>query len=366
MASAGIFSLPSIQANRVGFIGPTAFSTFVQALQTGAILASSTHFWIRAGEERVGVKVVVGFVTVVSLVQTSVTAYKWWNLSVLHFGDWVASASITWPDVIQPVLTLLMAAPIQSYYIWRCWRICNQNPYLLALLLAILLAYSATTLAVFGTLIQFDFSAVLQPDAPAAEKQPVVPVYVASLVLPARECARLLDAILTVTLLSVLVRSRAVGYTKRFRRMMSRLIFTAWETAIPPAACAIVTVVVYCLTANSNYWDLALQAIVGKLYVLSFLVTLNNRAEISREAYNMHTHFPTMTRQIEGVGWRVSSELDSQAREIRVSIARATAATATATQHDSDIEMFGSVAHARLDYRPAGTGEGESADSEGK
>ena len=72
MASAGIFSLPSIAAHRAGFIGPVVASAFVQALQTGALCVHAPRVWARGRAERRIVRaVVVGTVSVALCVSPS-------------------------------------------------------------------------------------------------------------------------------------------------------------------------------------------------------------------------------------------------------------------------------------------------------
>ncbi|ETW85086.1 hypothetical protein HETIRDRAFT_448320 [Heterobasidion irregulare TC 32-1] len=103
-----------------------------------------------------------------------------------------------------------------------------------------------------------------------------------------------LDVAVTGILLTFLLRSRADIYSKRFRRVVTRLMIVAWEAAIPPCACAVTALVTYFTLVNVNYWDLTFQAILGKLYVISLFVTLNGRADIDAQ----RSHFPTFSNII--------------------------------------------------------------------
>lgn len=56
-----------------------------------------------------------------------------------------------------------------------------------------------------------------------------------------------------------------------------------WEAALPPCLCAIAACVVYITMRSENLWDVFLQSIIGKLYVISLFVILNGRHDLKRE-----------------------------------------------------------------------------------
>jgi len=93
----------------------------------------------------------------------------------------------------------------------------------------------------------------------------------------------LLDVAISSILLVYLSRAKTEVYSTRFHKKIKKLNRIIWEAAAPPAVCAIVTVIVYVTLSHIDYWDLMFQAILGKLYVMSLLVTLNGRAEMATE-----------------------------------------------------------------------------------
>jgi len=69
---------------------------------------------------------------------------------------------------------------------------------------------------------------------------------------------------------------------------MRKLNLLIWEAAIPPTLCALVTLVTYLTQVNQNYWNLAFQAVLGKLYVISLFVSLNGRADLQQQDTSIH------------------------------------------------------------------------------
>lgn len=56
-----------LEAHRIDWLAPIAISTFVQALETGIIIAQSVQFWSRAERETGVVKCIIGWVSLVAL-----------------------------------------------------------------------------------------------------------------------------------------------------------------------------------------------------------------------------------------------------------------------------------------------------------
>ncbi|KAI0042395.1 hypothetical protein FA95DRAFT_579872 [Auriscalpium vulgare] len=206
-------------SSAVNLVGPTVVAFFIQALETGVIIAQFCFFWTHADSPSCVVKGVVLWVCTVAMFQTGAFFAKFWDIFVTHFGG-VTDAG--WLTSVQPLVTTLMASPVQAFLIWRCFQIFNRNHLLIAPLIVLLVGSIASAIFVTHSFLVDDFSAL-----------PVVrhvwAPYILVLSLPA-----LLDVVLTAYLLSFLVRSLRKVYTSRIRRAITRLIVICWEVALPP------------------------------------------------------------------------------------------------------------------------------------
>ncbi|KAI0321309.1 hypothetical protein OF83DRAFT_344596 [Amylostereum chailletii] len=274
-------------ARPADILGPNVIAMFFEALETGFIIAQSIRFWERSVREPPWLLGTVAFVTVVALFQTAAGMADFWRVYVANYGDFAEVLTFGWPQLAQSTVTMLMAAPVQVFLIWRCWTV----P--LVLLLA---ASVVSSIIVTAQCFTINFVGLFPTDGqtPSSMGAALSTPFILSLVMPA-----VLDIALTTILLTFLLRSRSNVYTKRFRRILLRLIIIVWEVAVPPSACAITALVTYIVLSNKNFWDLAFQAILGKLYVISLLVTLNARFDIAMSETN--THFPTLTGSL-GLG----------------------------------------------------------------
>ncbi|EIW61031.1 uncharacterized protein TRAVEDRAFT_119903 [Trametes versicolor FP-101664 SS1] len=268
-------SLAGLEAHPGRYLGPMLVSLSLEALQTGIIINQSLTFWERAERERNVVRLLVSLVTIVAFFQTSLRFYAAWHVFVEDFGNWIASVLFIWTDKMQSTTTVMMAAPVQSFLIWRCWTLFNKNLAVLIVLLALLLAQVIASTIVTVQTFHVHFGVVPQAevDAGPLPKVPGLPrIY-------DRPYA-VLDILVTGILLAFLARSKQHVTSSRFRRILKRLTVMIWEAALPPCICAVLTVLTYLTLVDKNYWDLTFQAILGKLYVISLFVTLNGRADL--------------------------------------------------------------------------------------
>ncbi|OBZ75325.1 hypothetical protein A0H81_04945 [Grifola frondosa] len=249
-------------------------SLFMEAIQTGILINQSLTFWERAERERIVVCGLVVFVSIVAFLQTGLGFFTAWHTFVSNFGNWVNSVNFTWADKMQSSITVSMAAPVQAFLIWRCWNLIHKSWFILVLLSTLLLASVISSIIVTVETFQYHFGIVSDLTMPIP-KVPINVTFVLSL-----SCSAVLDVAVTGILLTFLSRTKQNVLSSRFRRILKRLTVLIWEAALPPCICAIMTITTYLTLVNENYWDLAFQAILGKLYVISLFVTLNGRAEL--------------------------------------------------------------------------------------
>ncbi|EIM82274.1 uncharacterized protein STEHIDRAFT_124460 [Stereum hirsutum FP-91666 SS1] len=191
-----------------------------------------------------------------------------------------------------------MATPVQGFLTWRCWNLLRRSWLALIVLGGCILASIIAAILLTVNVFMVNFTIALEPEEDIPSPiVPIDPIYVLSLAIPA-----LTDVLVTSILLTFLLRSRSEVYTRRFRRVITRLTVIAWEAAVPPCACAIVAVATYVALLNSNYWNLTFQSILGKLYVISLYVTLNGRAELALQ--HRRSYVPTISSVRPSFGQR--------------------------------------------------------------
>ncbi|KAI0657135.1 hypothetical protein C8Q70DRAFT_292461 [Cubamyces menziesii] len=294
-------SLAGLEAHPGRYIGPQLVSLALEAILTGIVINQSLTFWERAERERAVVRTLVTFVTIVAFFQSGVRFYAAWRLFVEDFGNWISSVLFVWADKIQSTTTVLMAAPVQGFLIWRCWTLFNRSRFVLVSLLTLLLAQLVSSIIVTVQTFQIHFGVVPQAEVEAGPlpKVPISPTFVLSLT-----CSAVLDVLVTGILLAFLARSKQHVTSSRFRRILRRLTVMIWEAALPPCVCAVMTVLTYLTLVNKNYWDLTFQAILGKLYVISLFVTLNGRADLQDGPVPGFS-----TNHLSNLGWALSTPI---------------------------------------------------------
>ncbi|TFK80070.1 hypothetical protein K466DRAFT_605644 [Polyporus arcularius HHB13444] len=294
-------SLEGVKAHPESYLGPALVNLVLESMQTGILINQSLTFWERAERELGVVRAVVSFVTITAFVQTAFMFFSAWRMFVADFGNWYASVMFVWADKLQSTITVMMAAPVQAFLIWRCWTLIHRNFYVLVSLTLLLVAQVVASIVVTVQTFQFHFGIVRQSDVGAGPlpKVPVNSTFVLSLA-----CSAVLDVLVTGILLTFLARSKQHVTSSRFRRILRRLTVLIWEAALPPCICAILTVVTYLTLVNENYWDLTFQAILGKLYVISLFVTLNGRAELQDGPAPGFS-----TNRISNLAWNLSTPI---------------------------------------------------------
>ncbi|KDQ49486.1 hypothetical protein JAAARDRAFT_42910 [Jaapia argillacea MUCL 33604] len=244
---------------------------FIQSFQTGVLVDLSVKFWPRAHRESLAIRIMVIFVSVVAFYQTAATFYVMWQNNVVHYGDWTALLVVTWPDKLQNLETASLASPIQAFLIRRCWMLTNKSWLALVPLIGLLLVTIIANIVQTAAMFELYFPS---NGSPPHIKISFIQSFVVGLVSTA-----VLDVALTIILLTILWRSRSSIYSRRFRRTIRRLILISWEAAVLPSSSATISVLLFIILGNSNFWYLFFHAILGKLYAISLLITLNARLD---------------------------------------------------------------------------------------
>ncbi|KDQ57277.1 hypothetical protein JAAARDRAFT_70207 [Jaapia argillacea MUCL 33604] len=182
--------------------------------------------------------------------------------------------SLTWDEKISSMVTMWMACPVQSFWIWRCWVLTGKSWFTMVPLVSLLLGTVATSIFITDVTLALNFTSFNSHPGPSPALSVFSP-YVINVAFGA-----VLDLSVTSILLVVLLRSRRNIFTRRFRRTFRRLVIISWEAGVPPCVCAVATLAIYLISRNQSFWNLFTQAILGKFYVMSLFITLNGRADL--------------------------------------------------------------------------------------
>ncbi|KAH9982020.1 hypothetical protein BJV74DRAFT_58047 [Russula compacta] len=274
------------------FISPGIVSLFIQGLETGLVISQFSQWLYLGHAEGSAITILVLFVTTVGFVETAVCFLSTWRIYVLNFGQAIIPG---WTESVHVMLSTLVAAPIQAYFIYRCYHIVKKKVYLIAPLVVILISTIATAVWVTAWIFRMENPHSAQPTGNRIES-----LFVICLTLP----AALDTAITSILLYSLTVLLRDI-HAEHLRRRVSRYMVVIWQAAIPPSLCAIALLIKY-VTFTIVYpekftmWYAAIQAMLGKLYVLSLFFTLNNRMDLSDEP--PVTYVTTINGSLDGMG----------------------------------------------------------------
>ncbi|KAI9442328.1 hypothetical protein H4582DRAFT_1273732 [Lactarius indigo] len=258
--------------SRVNVFGPGIIGLLIQGIETGMVF-SQLATWLslprRTGDRFITVLTV--FITTIGFVQTAVYFLSIWRIYVEHYGELLVWA---WTERVHMLLTVLISTPVQSLLIWRCYHILRRNAYLIIPLLFLLLG--SVGLAIFDTLGLFITR--------FGEGKPSrSPVFWSFLLYSA--FSSILDIILSSILFYYLTQSRKRIYVDHTVQWISRHISIVWQSVIPPTVCTLGISILYGVSHHlypgpGLMWYPTLQAVIGKLYVLSYFYSINSRMQI--------------------------------------------------------------------------------------
>ncbi|KAH8993161.1 hypothetical protein EDB92DRAFT_439305 [Lactarius akahatsu] len=245
--------------SRLNALSPGLVGLFVQGIEIGMVFSQlATWMSLPGRTERRFITVLTVFITTVGFVQTAVYFLSIWRIYVEHYGEPVVPA---WTERVHILFTVLISIPVQSLLIWRCYYILKRNAYLIIPLLLLMLGSAA--LAIFDTIDLFGLGSRESSNAPVF--WPLL-LYCA--------LTSILDIILSSILFYYLTQSRKRIYVDHTVQWISRHIIIVWQSVIPPTVCTLVISILYGLSQHLSpgpglMWYPTLQAVIGKLYVLS-------------------------------------------------------------------------------------------------
>ncbi|KAH9057612.1 hypothetical protein EDB87DRAFT_1578611 [Lactarius vividus] len=300
---------------------PGIVGLFVQGVQTGLVVSQWAQWLNLERRESTSIIALVVFVTVIGLLETGICFASAWRVYVRDFGQFVRGLLTQyWPErlvyrvcafrfipnglnlstycscvnlllhtgvtvsltVLRPgQQSTLTAAPIQAFFIWRCYYILKKRIYVIIPL--VLALVTSVVLTAWVTVYLFGIISIPKPARPEDYHPTATSIwwpFVACLAVPAA-----LDIVITSILLYSLTAFLRRIHTEQLRgvrhsgQRIMRFIVVVWQAAIPPGLCAVVLVIKYMVFTETHpgqqqKWYSTIQAMLGKLYILSLFYTL--------------------------------------------------------------------------------------------
>ncbi|KAH9175776.1 hypothetical protein EDB89DRAFT_2066356 [Lactarius sanguifluus] len=257
---------------QTSMLGSGIAGLFIQGIGVGLVFAQFSQ-WFYGSDRRESslLSAVIMFVTVVGLAQSGLCFASVWTKYVQRFGVFPLP---DWEDIVQPIPTLAISVPVQALMIRRCYYLVGKNMFIITPLMLLLVTSTAMSLWTIVQIIEFVNNIKTTGLLPTLTVQRSWP-FLMSVLLPS-----VLDVALTIILLHYLTRSMKQVYAAYTRKRISRLVNIVWASALPPTLCAICIAVLfiqYTTAPQSGLpsWLPVIQAMIGKLYILSLLYMVN-------------------------------------------------------------------------------------------
>ncbi|KAG8924047.1 hypothetical protein FRC02_010677 [Tulasnella sp. 418] len=254
----------------VGLFGPWLIGACCDCFFVG-ILGIQTHaYYTTFRRDATWIKLLVGFVFVFSCLKMVQSFLLIWTLLVTYSGDYKSVAIGTWHMWVEPIMAQKLSSTAQSFFVYRCFRLANNNWAILSGLLMGMVASLIVT--IFLTLRLFYDPYYL----------PLIQVYMTS----SLGINVAIDLFITITVTIQLVRCRR-GLQRHPDYLLARSIILTWESALPPAICATLNLILF-LQDKINTTGMLFNILTPRLYVFSLMHTLNSRSAI-RSRSSMET-----------------------------------------------------------------------------
>ncbi|TEB33653.1 hypothetical protein FA13DRAFT_1812761 [Coprinellus micaceus] len=255
------------------FAGPTLIGVLISWLLYGVFLAQAAHYsqngasfdrsWIR------------GLVLVVGLVQglhVCFIAKIGWHTLVLGFLNplnLVIPASIA---PATPVLNGFVTLCVQCYFAWKLYCLSQRNKFMLVY--STLIGLLSLTQAAFSALITQMGASITFDNAGLQKLRMPITVHLT--------ISAIGDVLITVGMAAVLRHYRQNTVFIKTKSLLNKLIINTVENGLVTSVWAIGNLVVY-IVRKDDLINLAFQYIIGNLYAIVFITTLNRRAPARTE-----------------------------------------------------------------------------------
>ncbi|TFK71754.1 hypothetical protein BDN72DRAFT_407525 [Pluteus cervinus] len=246
---------------------------FFQAFLLGAVLCQVLKYRENYHDDARKKKLFVNVLLVFSILQTALEWYKVWRtaISLLRWS----TSRIQWADFF---INGCICALCQAFFIRRCWKLRDENPWVLYPLAVAWLALSVANLYLAITLGMASQSReyLNQTITHSRYLLPATSVSFSFWVVGSVT----LDVVVASLLTWTLSRSR-VAPGLRGDSVITQVIRITWTAAVLPPVPMMIAVILYHLPRYTNSHFVPFCALLtGKLYVVGVLHTLNSRERL--------------------------------------------------------------------------------------
>jgi len=260
--------------NPTAYVGPTFISTLVQAVETGFLLSLLLTFW-RRNKEGWTMRFIVVFTSTIGLLQTSFAIRDMWDITVSGYGNWDRVFAWSWSITLAPLMSAWTGIPVQAFMMCRLWMIWNKSPPLLVFLSFWVISHAVIIVVTSARQFTTGFLNLDNLSSKNAFSVSNDPSILVCLIVSAA-----LNTIATFLMVIKLVRSWLNFVAPQQQKVVDFISALTWESGLPSSACSLAAAFLYGFMNNYSFWYRPFQSILGKLYIFSLLITLNNRRDL--------------------------------------------------------------------------------------
>lgn len=259
--------------------GALLLDGLLQAFLLGTLVSQVVKYWSDYRDDSWRKRAFVAVVIVLSILQTALEDYKVWRTTVSD-KRW-STSPIEWSDLF---LNGCICSLCEGFYIRRCWKLTNKNPWVIFPLSTL----SALTMAAniyLAVATGIAFRSLEATDNILAASHFLLPSTIVTFSIWIFGSLAL-DIIVTSILISSLWRSRTG--IRETDKIVLHVILLTWESAALPSICMFIAACLYHGAPRvHDHLVLFFVLLTGKLYVFGMLRTLNSRVKL-RERMKSH------------------------------------------------------------------------------
>ncbi|TFK34807.1 hypothetical protein BDQ12DRAFT_656505 [Crucibulum laeve] len=246
-------------------LGAASIGFSISCVVFGVLTTQVFVYFQRYHADRPMYKILVATLWIIELLDQILIGYSVYYYTVTHYAEPLVliNGSIIWTLIIQIPLGCLVGTIVKLAFAMRVWRFSHKNVWITGLILALILAQMG--LGIVYTVRSFELNRLS-----AASKLKVI----ASLSLGS---GMITDIIIAASLCYFLQRLRT-GF-KKSDSLVNRLCIYAINTGVLTSAVSLCTLALYNAHPHAFHF-MASYFVLGKLYAISFLATLNTRKVI--------------------------------------------------------------------------------------
>ncbi|KAH7330594.1 hypothetical protein B0J17DRAFT_157354 [Rhizoctonia solani] len=246
-------------------LGPWLLASIFCLMMEGVLLCQVFNYAVGYPHDRILIRSLVAVSVLFCSFKAGHMIYISWDFFIAHFGNYL-SASIATPSIkVTGLESSIIGAIIQAFFIHRTFVLSRNWIFLILTVPTLLLGLAG---AFIMTIMVFDIKLIISNPTllNAAANMMVSCVVICDVIITAFTCWYLLQA--------------KTGFAAT-NNLITRLLYTAIQSALPPTICAILNLY-WNSRAATTTWVNFFNSLMPFLYVCSMVFTLNSRASVSR------------------------------------------------------------------------------------